>query len=360
MGHNYLPRAILFSTATILFWSVAPAASLAQDRCRTAQDDAEIKRLETEIQALRSARDQIEIDWRAHRARYDTLVSGLPKTQKLVDEAAATINNDAQRYAKASGQIVNDADALTALQSKPCPPKEKPAKGETPEQPLAPPANSPPPAVTPKEPAPVIRKCRTPESEVELKRLKDERSKLNSKLVQLKGPIKRAARALNAAERAAKADPVGHGAEQKAAEDAFNALEKQKHDTEYKLKSVEAQINHLEEMAPCPPPEPDKTVPPQTDIPPIEPPKLPPAEVLPQQKQGNSDTPHTEQPPPPPPDLKPEPDNKKRKSDKGLFGLGIHIGIGIDAGHKHDDDREHHHRDRDDEKSHPSTEPADR
>lgn len=127
MGRNSLVHAAIL-TAAVLFSVTTPV--FAQDKCRTSEDEAEIKRLQAEIDKLQADREQIGIDWRAHQARYNTLTSGLPKTQKLVDEAAATINSDAERYKKTGDQIVKDADAIAALQAKPCPPpKDKPAKG---------------------------------------------------------------------------------------------------------------------------------------------------------------------------------------------------------------------------------------
>ncbi|MGN6514907.1 MAG: hypothetical protein ACTHLR_03595 [Rhizomicrobium sp.] len=294
-------------TATVLiFCAVGPTASFAQDKCRTPADQAEINRLQAEIEKLEKQRAQIEIDRTAHKARYDELLKGWPQTTKLVDEADRQLSEDNKRDLDVQQQMIKDYDAQRLLLAKPCPPPPKNTG-----------APEPPPLAPPPTPKPVVKKCRTPEAEAELKRLKDQRWQLDSKITGLKGPIKRAARDIGRAKKAAQEDPIGHGADTKAAEDKFNDLERQKQDAERELKSVTIRINRLEELSPCPPP-PAKTdqpakpeQPAKTDTPPdtfVEPPKLAPAEVVPPQSKSGAETPHADQPASPPPDLKPQQD----------------------------------------------------
>lgn len=348
MGHKRT-HAFYFATS-LLFLTAMPIAAIAQDNCRTPADEAEMKRLQAELDSLIAQEAQIEIDMRAHQARYDTLTAGTTG-KKLLDEAWDAIVNDDQRFNANQKQQAKDRTALYKLDQKPCPaPTEK--KSSSPSPPLAP-------APTPGKIKPPP--CRTPLAEAELKDLRTQRDHLQIELSWLKGPIKRAARAIIHAKEMAKSDPLVGPTALKAAEAEFERLEKKKQETERDLTGAKTRIDALEALSPCPQPAPAQPVvppaakPPDPPVkpgtapdqpyepPPLEPPVLPPADVVPPQKK--------------------EPDSPPaKKTDKGPLGLGIQFDLGIGLGHKHDDDRHRRDRDRDDDKSHQQTEkpPEDR
>jgi hypothetical protein len=345
----------LLATIFILAAYGTASAQSQQPTCRTPAVEAELKRLSDEIDKLQAQRKQLVIDDRALRAALETLKTGWPGTEKLVNQKIKQIDDNLAKIKQIDDQISADDKAWSTLYHlppcvapqpattpQPTPPQTPPGTSPTPQPPTTPaptgPAPgtqpTPQPGVTTPNPNPgPLPKCRMAAEEAELALLIKQRDDLENDLYGLKRQIKQLGNQLSQLEKMIKSGQNVAVAKDKYDElnPKFNALEKQRFEVESKIGALTTRILALKALKACPPPQP-----PSTTTPPPAPPAPPPG-----QPTAPPTTPTTPKPAPPtepsPQPTQPQPPKPSPEPGKGPLGVLIMPDGGVEW------EREHSH-----------------